>query len=291
VWKRVKLVIRAMLYGRWNVRWQEYLNTSSMRIVAWVLPQLYLKVQLPYINRHYTAGRRLEILQTHYDFMQERVSGKLWHRMLVDGPVRLARWSTSTGDFSLLLDFPKRFWQEGELELALYHEPTAWMFGFVHFSISGPNEMSIGCMQGGKPLKDATFSHQKLFSAFRRDMHGMRHKNFLVCVLRHLAQEWGITSIRAVGSEAQVWAPKVLADYDGFWTEEGGVLAADGMFDLPLVTTSKGSRQRSMYQRRDQCLEAICGQVNESLAEPWRSVETLDVSYRKAGDAAVLAGD
>jgi uncharacterized protein VirK/YbjX len=284
-WKRTKLLIRGAVHGRWNVRWQEYLNTPFMHPLAWVLPQLYLKIQLPYLNRHYKAEQRLRILQTHYDFMRDRMSGKLCRRLIVDGPVRLARWSTTTGDFSLMLDLPKRFWQEGELELALYHEPTNWMFAFLHFSVSGPSEISVGCMQGGKPLKDSQVSHQQLFSAFRRDMHGLRHKNFLVAVLRRLAQAWGITSLRAVSSESQVWAEKVIADYNSFWTEEGGVLRDDGMFDLPLATPSKGSRAKAMYQRRDQCLEAIGREMEQTLAEPWRSIDdALDVSFRGEGE-------
>jgi len=286
-WKRLKLLFRGLFYGRWNVRWQEYLNTPYMIPYAQVLPQLYLKVQLPYLNRRYSTARRMEMLVHHYDFLRDGVSPKLLHRMLVDAPVCLARWETSTGDFSLQLDFPRRFWQEGELELALYNEPTARLVAFVHFTISGPGEMSIGCLQGGKPITDPNqLSHQKLGSAFRRDMHGLRHKNFLIFAVRHLAQVWGITSVRAVSAEVQIWAEKILADYNSFWMEEGGVLAQDGMFNLPLLTSSKGPRTRSLYQRRDQCLEVIGREMEANLAEPWRSLDTLDISGRKEAPEA-----
>jgi uncharacterized protein VirK/YbjX len=281
-WKRLKLVGRGLLFGPWNVRWQAYLKNSFMSPFAQILPQLYLKVQLPYLNRNYLAERRLEILQNHYDFMRDRVSKKLCHRLVIDAPIRLARWSTTTGDFSLLLDFPKRFWQEGELEISLYHEATGRVFAFIHFTVSGPSEISIGCMQGGKPVTDPTqVSNQKLFSAFRRDMHGLRHKGFLVQAVRSIAQAWSIHSVRAVSADAQIWSAKILADYNRFWTEEGGVLAADGMFELPLDSTSKGSRAKAMYQRRDQCLEVITREVTESLAQPWRIIDTLDVSFEK----------
>ena len=285
-WKRFKLVLRGFLFGSLNVRWQEYLHTPFMGTIAHVQPQIFLKVQLPYLNRHYTAARRLEILRAHYDFLRDHVPPKLLHRLLLNEPVPIARWTTSTGDFSLHLDLPKRFWQEGELELGLYHEPTSRLVAFIHFCVSGPSEISVGCMQGGKPVTDPNqITHQQLSSAFRRDMHGLRHKNFLVYALRRLAREWSITSLRAVSSGAQIWADKVVADYDAFWTEEGGVLGADGMFDLPLTCYSKGPRTKAIYQRRDQCLELIGREIAESLAEPWRTVEPLDISLGKKGAA------
>ncbi|HEX4139961.1 MAG TPA: DUF535 family protein, partial [Candidatus Methylacidiphilales bacterium] len=170
-WKRFKLVVRGLLYGHWNVRWREYLKTPLMAPIAHALPQLMLKVQLPYINRRYGAARRLEMLRANYDFLHDNVSPKLIHRLVLGQAVTLARWTTSTGDFVLHLDFPKRFGQEGELELGLYHEPTSRLFAFVHFSVTGPSEISIGCMQGGKPVNDpGQMTHQQLSSAFRRDM-------------------------------------------------------------------------------------------------------------------------
>jgi uncharacterized protein VirK/YbjX len=281
-WKRFKLLTRGVLCGRWNVRWQEYLNTPFMTPYAEVLPQLYLKVQLPYLNRHFGAEQRLEILRTHYDFMRDHMAEKLRHRLLIDSPVYLARWATSTGDFSLYLDFPKRFWQEGEIELGLFHWPTLRLVSFIHFSITGPSEMSIGCLQGGKPVTNPNeISHQKLASAFRRDMHGLRHKSLLVLAARRLARAWSITSLRAVSSEAQIWSDKVVADYNTFWTEEGGVLAKDGMFDLPLETASRGPRTKAMYQRRDRCTDEIGREIEESLVNPWRVLDTLGISAAK----------
>jgi uncharacterized protein VirK/YbjX len=279
-WKRLKLVLRGVLYGRWNVRWQEYLKSPFMAPIVNALPQLVLKVQLPYINRRYTAPDRLKKLCTHYDFLRDRVSPKLVHRLIL-GAVPLARWTTTAGDFTLQLEFPKRFWQEGELELGIYHEPTGRLFAFLHFTVSGPSEISIGCMQGGKPVNESgQMTHQQLSSAFRRDMHGLRHKTFLVHALRSLARGWGITRLRAIGNHSQIWAEKVMADYDAFWIEEGGVLSDDGMFDLPLETLTK-----AMYQRRDQCLEFLANEMLATLAEPWRALETLDVSLAKKDTA------
>jgi len=60
------------------------------------------------------------------------------------------------------------------------------------------------------------------------------------------------------------------------------------MFDLPIVPESRERvRKRSMYQRRDQCLEAIGHEIDKSLGNPWRSLETLDIAA--ARNAAVIA--
>ncbi len=61
------------------------------------------------------------------------------------------------------------------------------------------------------------------------------------------------------------------------------------MFDLPLETYSKGPRTKAIYQRRDQCLEAIGREVSATLAEPWRSPESIDVSLGKKTPVPVEA--
>jgi uncharacterized protein VirK/YbjX len=282
-WKRIKLVGRGLLFGRWNVRWQEYLHTPFMAPIAKAQPQLFLKVQLPYINRHYRAARRMEILRAHYDFLRDRMPEKLRQRLLLGEPLTLARWAMSTGIYSLRLGITSKYWQEGELQLDLFHEGAQRALVFMHCSVSGRSEIAIGCLQGAKPVEDPTqISNQELISAFKRDMHGLRHKGLLVFALRRLAQAWSLQSVRAVSAQGQLWGVRVQADYNTFWTDEGGVLAPDGMFDLPLAPEAKERvRQRSKYERRDQCLEALGREIGQTLAEPWRALEVLDVSARK----------
>jgi uncharacterized protein VirK/YbjX len=277
---------RGVVFGRWNVRWQEFLKTPFMAPIAQAQPQLYLKVQLPYVNRGYAAPRRLEMLRAHYNFLRDGMPETLRQRLLIGDPLTLARWTMSTGIYSLRLGVTNKYWQEGELQLDLYHEGTKRVLAFIHCCVSGPSEISIGCLQGAKPVEDPTeVSNQELFSAFKRDMHGLRHKGLLVFALRRIARAWSLQSVRAVSAEAQLWGGKVQADYNSFWTDEGGVLAADGMFDLPLVPASKERvRQRSKYERRDQCLEAVGLEIDHSLTDPWRPIEVLDVSGRKKTD-------
>ncbi len=284
VWKRVKLVGRGVVFGRWNVRWQQYLNTPFMRPIAAVQPQLFLKIQLPYLNRNYDVARRMQILQANYTFMRDVMGEDLRLRLLLGEPIGLTRWAMSTGTFSLRLGLTRKYWQEGEMELDLYHEGTKRVLAFIHFCVTGPSEISIGCLQGGKPVENPDeISNREIFAAFKKDMHGMRHKSLLVFAMRRLAQVWGLNTLRAVSSEAQLWGGKVLADYNTFWTEEGGVLGADGMFELPLVPENKErSKKRSMYQRREQCLELLGREIAESIAAPWRAIGCLDLETGKA---------
>src|SRR5262249_55452738 len=152
--------------------------------------------------------------------------------------------------FSLELGLTSKYFQEGEMELGFCHEETGRVLAFIHFCVSAPGEISIGCFQGGKPVEDPTqTSNREIFAAFKKEMHGMRHKSLVVHAIRSIAQAWQMTSLRAVSDEAQLWGDngKVHADYNTFWTEEGGVMGADQMFDLPLVPEAKErSKKRSM---------------------------------------------
>jgi uncharacterized protein VirK/YbjX len=113
-------------------------------------------------------------------------------------------------------------------------------------------------------------------------MHGLRHKSLLVFALRRIAQTWSLRSLLAVSAEVQLWGGKVQADYNTFWTEEGGLLTPEGMFDLPLVPESKERvSQRSKYERREQALEAVGKEIGQTLLEPWRTLDVLDVGGRK----------
>jgi uncharacterized protein VirK/YbjX len=284
-WNHVKLMLRGVAYSPWNVRWQDFLRGAAMRPIVEKHPRLILKVQVPYVNRSYRPVRRLEILQAHYRFVHERLSDAFRQRLFFGAPLCLARWDLApTGTFSLRLGLTVRYWQEGELELALYHEGLQRSCAFLHFSVTGDSEISVGCLQGAKPVEDpGQLSNQEVFSAFKREMHGLRHKSFLLFALRCIAREWSITSIRAVSEEMQLWSEKVRADYNEFWTDEGGTLGADGMYDLPVARTFEDKpRKRSMYQRRNLCLEMLGHEIDETLAHPTRTPELVDMALKEA---------
>ena len=295
-WLRFKFQARALMYGIWMEPWLNFLDGPSMRPLAEAHPKLYLKIQWPYINRSYRATKRLEIIQNHYRFVLAHFSKELYFRLFFTDFLYLAKWSLpKLGTFSLRLYHANTYEQEGEMLLGLYQEESGRLCSLINFSVTAESEISIGCLQGGKPLKNPDeISNKNLTIAFTRHMHGLRPKNLLLFALRHLARAWSINRIRAVSTENQLWKDELKTDYNTFWVEVGGTLGADGMYDLPCSINFKGlqevkPKKRAAYRRRYQFLEVLGREIESNLATPDRhpsSVRTISTEPIKPNSEA-----
>jgi len=117
-----------------------------------------------------------------------------------------------------------------------------------------------------------------LVIAITRAMYGLRPKALLVFVLQQLAACWGIARLRAVSDDTHIYRHPhkirdLAASYDELWTESGGTLAGDGMFDLPAtfvprdISTLKPNK-RQMYRRRYVLMAEIAEQIKDSWCRP-----------------------
>jgi uncharacterized protein VirK/YbjX len=275
-WPHFKFVARGLLYGRWMRPWLQFLEAEPMLSVARQNPRLYLKVQWPYLNRNYGAQKRLEIMRCHYRFLLERIQVDLREHLLTNSFFTLARWSTpSLGTFSLRLSHQNKFSQEGEMVLSFFRDNPDRLCTLLCFTISGDSEISIGCLQGNKPMPDAQPSNKDFNVMLTRGLHGLRPKNLLLFGLRQLAAAWSIDRLRAVGNRMHIFRESLKCGYDSFWDEAEGVLAPDGMYDLPASPQLKDlkdvpAKKRAMYRRRFQFLEALEGEIAATLARKER---------------------
>ena len=283
-WLRFKFLARAWKYRRWTRPWFEFLQTPQMASIARRHSHLFLKVQWPYLHRACTPSRRLEILENHYRVARTRLSPELLHQIFFSPHVTLARWRVEADEvFALRLAFTDYHRQEGEIALELVHEGLERACAFVHFTFTAPGEISIGCLQGSRPVdQPGQVSNQELHRAFKKKMHGLRHKSLLLFALRRLAACWQMNKIRAVGNATQLWSDQLRADYDTFWIEEGGTPTPDGMFSLPvnegLEDLHARPNKRSMYRRRRQLLESIAAEMEQALEDAAGERDVLDVS-------------
>jgi uncharacterized protein VirK/YbjX len=129
---------------------------------------------------------------------------------------------------------------------------------------------NIGCIQGPRPelgreaVKQAT-----------SDLHGLRPKQAVLVALYAMIGAYGAQGVRAVTNADHVhqarWRSrsKVAADYDGFWTEMGGVQVGNS-FELPTRLARKTvaeipSKKRAQYRRRHALEDAMISQICASL--------------------------
>ena len=177
------------------------------------------------------------------------------------------------GQFGLMLDYG---WheKEGDLTLSLQDNRSGELLFTLSFSISnfeaGHQEIFIGGLQGNKSAND-----KDRIIDFTRGLHGLRPKALIMFTLQQLAMNWKITHLRAISDDTHIYRhahkrKDLLVRYDEFWSECGGTLAPDGMFDLPVtpvereISTLKANK-RQMYRRRYVMLAEIADQIRASL--------------------------
>ena len=129
--------------------------------------------------------------------------------------------------------------------------------------------MFIGGLQGHKSV------NRRQIVVLTRSLDGLRPKALLLFALQQLAALWGITRLRAVSDDKHtarhfLTQGVILASYDKFWIERGGIMAIDGIFDLPLdFVTRKTSAikpsKRKMYQRRYDLLANVGSQLKSNV--------------------------
>lgn len=274
-WEVAKFCMRSACRPRLHERWLQYLGGRADRLQwARLQPALLWKLQRPYAMAGLPAAEKLRRLMDHYDWLETTWPAAPLAALRRGQPVQLASLASASGRVhGLALGFEERFAKEGELVLSMScgAERLASLVFSVHRR-DGLWAMHVGCLQGPAAsdhardaVRDAT-----------KDLCGLRPKHAVVQALCVLAGLHGVREIACVANAGHVYqhqrrrGDRVLADYDGFWHELGGV-PRGALFLLPPLQQHKPveevpSRKRAQYRRRLQ-LEAALAQQVESVFE------------------------
>lgn len=262
-------------------------------------PRLLLKLQRPYLNRHYRPRARLNALVAHYEFLARTLSNELIDRLANGDGLCLARVATAGGrDYNLRLSGTDTFDREGELLLTLEQDVGRQRVACIAFSVThkdGRPQLEIGCLQGA-----TVQAGKELIKQSTKDLHGLRPKNLLLDALYALAQSWGIPWIVAIDNGNRIYrsgnadSNQVFADYDCFWRELGGVQGKNGQFLLPAQLVHRppaavASSRRAEYRRRQDLRESVTRQLWIQLALTVRPVMLHNNEQHGAPDMAIHA--
>lgn len=273
-YKRFKYCIRGLATASATADWLRFLDQPALAPVRRHNPNLFHKLQRPYLVRSYHTRRRLETLRHHYEFeLNHLPAGLIREIHSLPGRSLAVLPAAGTEDYELRLGF-SRMDKEGELTVGLQHRDTGANFFVLTFSLArgagGRSEIIIGGLQGNKRT-----NNRELVVSLTRAWHGLRPKALLLFTVQELAAVWGVDSVRAVGNEMHIyrhWRKQkhVESDYDEWWIEAGGRVAGDGLFDLPARfeprdIASLKVNKRQMYRRRYQMLESLGEQIKASL--------------------------
>ena len=231
-----------------------------------------------------TATERLDSIINHFDYIQNIFTDEAIQSMysidkdnFLDDVSRIKRgivvWQSEEVNMKAQLYYGAGQRKEGLLTLLLtlenqgvYHANFRFGKGF-----NGEKSMWIGTIQGYKDgLANAKTATKKMF--------GYRPKNFIMYLLRMIAQQCGVETIYAVSDEGFYANTHLVrghrakvAELDSLWQESGGELSQDPRFyKIPLEEYRKPieeikSQKRSQYRKRYDLLDQYQEEVQENL--------------------------
>ena len=279
---RIKYCLRGLLHLRATQAWCKLLEQPLIAVLPEAHPNIYSKLQRPYLHIGLSTNGKLAVLQQHFGFLTRKLSRSAIASTYADNGFTLAEFALEeVGCFELRLLYTDKFEKEGDLSIGLFDCSSGVVMFSLTFSITSDTahsrELFIGGLQGNK-----LFGERERIIAITRSLHGLRPKALLVFALRQVALDWEVNRIRAVSNGMHIYRhwtyanrrkrKSVVADYDAFWGECDGVPDVDGMFSLPVVATRRAlstlkPNKRSQYRQRYEMLEELAKQIALNLAQ------------------------
>jgi uncharacterized protein len=226
-------------------------------------PELVGIVIWPYVCSSWSAKTRLRRIEEHFKVIETMGPS-------LDFPVSQALLLLDLGEvvpnLKVVLDQPKWFAREGLLVINLFiSDVRVYSLAFSFAFESNHIVAYVGAIQG-VDTEGILDDYKYLTKA----LHGMRPRDFLVEVFRILGRCAGVSRIFAVSdakrqhrsSYFDAEKSRVFVDYNGIWSERGGVQDSEDFFVLSLETPMKNlddvpSKKRAMFRRRYELLQAI----------------------------------
>ncbi|MFZ6798340.1 DUF535 family protein [Undibacterium sp. Di24W] len=264
----LKLFVRARLHPKVTRAWLAFWNSrDSFTAIATASPQLIKKIYRPYLSRQFDCGQRSKIIQSHYQFIQQRgllgmINGAL------NEPLTLLDILGKSGDlYQVQLVSTKVMEREGELVLQLLsNQVLLYSIAFTFIQTEDELQIGVGCLQGGR-AEDAL----DLIRKSTRDMHGLRPKTLLVNLVQQIGQQLECQQLLLVGNDNRtVTQPmkkgKVRANYEETWLEHKASRLENGDFSLPCRELLEPDYQEIPSHKRSEARKRFALLSNASLS-------------------------
>ena len=257
--EHLKFFTRAIFNPNTSRRWLAAWNASPrLSELATLQPGVLRKVYRSYLFHGLTSAQRVDIILSHYHFVQNQ---GMWDLVIqaAQSRVQLAQFTGRSGaPYQISLEAVLCMEREGELVLQMISEDRAlYSVAFTFVYNNGLPHIAVGCLQGGR---DEGVAHQ--IRTVTKDLFGLRPKTMLMRVLRQIGVAFGCGSLVLVENanrvmRKQIRQKKVAANYDQSWNELGAKRLPDGNFswscalleapDLALIPSNKRAQSRRKY--------------------------------------------
>ncbi len=277
--RKARRIFLCLVYRRQINELIERIRKQNIAIQAIHPPRILQLVERPYINNKWPVGKRLDVIATHYELLNN-IDTNLSVIGCADS-VQLADLGHICPQLTVTIDHARWLLCEGELVLNLFMGDLRVVS--LAFSIGGDvlgtTCIYVGALQGihrGIP-------HEQSLAIYRdltKQLNGLRPKPLIVDVLRMMATQLGANRILAVADDnRQHRHPyfgkrerrSLASNYDEIWQELGGRLDSEsGFYDIPLQYSDRDlseipSKKRAMYRRRYEMLDFINSCVTQAL--------------------------
>lgn len=267
-----KIRLRALLHPAQTPAWLHLLNSHpAFSEYVRSCPRFLYKVYRPYNSHALDAGQRLAAIRAHYEFIFRRGLGQVATRASL-APLVLAEAQGRSGlPYRVELRTLTQFDREGEMVLQLVQDSkTLYTVAFTIAARDGGRapDIAIGCIQGGK-TEDA----REAIRSATRELHGLRPKQLMICLVRQLAHAYGCARVLLVSNRNRVVYKairngRVLADYDQLWEELGARKRSDGDYeldcaalaapDMDAIPSKKRAEARRRFETLMQLADGVC---------------------------------
>lgn len=238
-------------------------------------PRLPCRLHRPYLTNHLSRHDGAEAIIYHYTMMHKMLGTDAFNQHL-DNQFHVAEFEVKSGDvYYLSFISVHRLDREGEASLIL-HDSEGELLCEITFTLcerAGKKSLIIGGMQG----PNSENAQQKVHAA-TKNLYGIFPKKLVYEALIVMTKIFNVESMAAVSNETHVYQSlryknrqKLMhADYSSFWEMMGGVLNAEGYYELACESSRKtlesiASKKRAEYRRRYDLIDTVAMKMHKAL--------------------------
>lgn len=284
---RVKFLLKSFFYRKTIKNFVVEINRLEYSELFTHEMPLLVVVHSPYLHNEWSVEDRFKVILEHYKIIKKMPD----ILNLVDAKPRVILDLNQylTGMF-ITLDKAKWFVREGEIVLNLFKEDQRLMsLAFTFSTLNNQLIIYVGALQGRLPSSE-TLEMMKLVT---KSLEGLRPADFLIEILRDIAQNLGVKKILAISDEnrhhrhkyfGKVQQNLLKTNYNEKWIENQGERLDNGFYSLPVNKTRRNiaeisSNKRAIYRRRYEMLDQIAGTIKNLLSTKALSPSSLELTF------------
>lgn len=271
---RAKFIIRAFFYYK------------EFNLMVANIPDKFLSLSInkdsrfiekafrPYITAKSSSLSRVNMVISHYKFLEENVDFSLIEDIFRGNGVKIDSVLNDDGEYSIFLSNDSRYNKEGDLTIKLT-SPEGFTFYSISFVIC-EYDKKISLLIGGIQGPESDPENKNKIKNLTKTLNGIRPKDLMVHMVRILASELNVANILAVSNKSHIYKARryigdnhnVAFDYDLHWLSQSGVICDnDDFFLLPVKYLRKDINEiprskRAMYRRRYDWLDEVEIKIN-----------------------------